>query len=85
MLVAHIVIALTSIVFTAYLYFSPSRTKLRASYALVALTIGSGTWLIIANPAHMVQACLTGLVYLGAVFFGISMARDKLAETNKTN
>lgn len=76
----HIAIALTSVIYTAFVYFSPSRAKLRGSYVLVALTVASGTWLIIANPAHMVQSCITGLVYLGVIFFGIALAHQKLAD-----
>ncbi len=79
----HIVIAVTSIIFTAYVYFSPTKAKLNGSYVLVGLTIASGTWLVVANPAHMVQSCISGLVYLGVVFFGIALARGKLADTTK--
>ena len=75
----HITIALFSVIYTAYIYFSPTKAKLRLSYTLVALTVATGTWLIVANPAHMVQACMTGLVYLAVEFFGIALARHKLA------
>lgn len=78
-LLAHITIALLSVIYSAYVYFAPSQAKLRGSYALVALTVATGTWLIIANPAHMVQSCITGLVYLGIVFYGIHLASNKLA------
>lgn len=75
----HIAIALASVIYTGFVYFSPSRAKLRGSYVLVALTVASGTWLVVANPAHMVQSCVSGLVYLGVVFFGIALAKSKLA------
>ena len=75
----HIAFALLSVIYVAYTYFAPSRNKLRASYALTALTIASGTWLVISNPAHMAQSCLTGTVYLGIMFYGIYMASHKLA------
>jgi hypothetical protein len=78
-LLLHIAIALLSIIYTAYVYFAPSRAKLRGSYALVALTVASGTWLIIANPTHMVQSCITGLLYLGVIFYGIHLSSNKLA------
>ena len=77
----HITIALLSVIYTAFVYFSPSKGKLRVSYSLVALTVATGTWLVVANPAHMVQSCITGLVYLGVIFFGIALARNKLANT----
>lgn len=79
MLIAHITMALFSLAYTAYIYFAPSNAKLRATYALTALTIGTGTWLVVANPAHMVQSCIMGLAYLGVMFFGIALARNKLA------
>lgn len=75
----HITIALLSVIYTAFVYFSPSKAKLRGSYALVALTVATGTWLIVANPAHMVQSCVTGLLYLGVIFYGIHLASNKLA------
>lgn len=82
-LTLHIAIALSSVVYTAYVYISPSRAKLNGTYVLTALTIASGTWLVVANPAHMVQACMSGLVYLGAMFLGIALARHKLANTDR--
>jgi hypothetical protein len=80
LLISHILIALTSVIYTGFVYIAPSRAKLNASYGLVALTIASGTWLIIANPAHMVQSCLTGLLYLGVMFVGIYLSYLKLAK-----
>ena len=79
LLVAHIAIAVSSVIYTALVYFAPTQTKLNASYVLVGLTVASGTWLIIANPAHMVQSCISGLVYLGVEFFGIILARNRLS------
>ena len=79
----HVAIALASVIYTAYVYFSPTKAKLRVSYALAGLTVASGTWLILSNPAHMVQACISGLAYLALIFFGIALARNKLASTNK--
>ena len=69
-----------SVIYTAVIYFAPSQAKLKGCYVLVFLTIASGTWLILANPAHMVQSCISGLAYLSAMFFGIAMARQKLAK-----
>jgi hypothetical protein len=80
-LLLHIAIALASMIYTGYVFFSPSRAKLRGSYALVALTIASGTYLVVDKPSHMVQACATGLVYLGVIFAGIVAVRLKLART----
>jgi hypothetical protein len=78
----HILIALSSVVFTTYAFFAPSRTKLRASYGLVALVLASGTYLVWTNPAHMVQACTSGLIYVGGVTVGILAVHRKLAYAN---
>lgn len=85
-LIAHIIIALAGVAYATYLYFSPTPSKFRVSYALTAATIGSGTWLVIADPAHMVHSCIMGLAYLGIVLTGIILARNKLAaEQQKAN
>ena len=82
-LILHIFIAISSIVYTTFLSFAPSKTKLRISYTLVALTFASGTYLVLLKPAHMVQTCFTGLVYLAIVLAGIIVARHRLAATDK--
>jgi hypothetical protein len=76
----HVLIALASIGFTTYLYFSPSKGKLYTAYGLIALTIASGTYLIIGAPSHMVESCTMGLTYLALVSVGILAARKKLAQ-----
>jgi len=76
----HVLIALLSVGYTTYVFFSPSIAKLRVSYSLVVLTIASGTYLVWSNPAHMVQACTTGLFYVGITTTVIVFARSKLAK-----
>jgi hypothetical protein len=78
-LLSHILIALTSIGYTTYVFFAPSQNKLRISYALVALTIGSGTLLTISSHARILDACVSGLTYTGIVSVGILLAQRKLA------
>ena len=78
-LLTHIIIACASLGFTGYAFISPSKSKIRVSYALVALTLGTGFFLLWDKPAHMAQACVSGLVYLGIVSAGIAAARHKLA------
>jgi hypothetical protein len=85
MLLLHLGIALSSIVSTGYVFFSPTLTKLRASYFLVLLTIASGTYLVISTHSPMLQSCITGLVYLGLMVCAIVFAHHRLAgETNDT-
>ena len=78
-LLAHIIIALTSILATAYTFISPSKAKFYFSCSFVALTIGSGTYLIFTKPAHMVQTCFEGLIYIAIVSTALVLARNKLA------
>lgn len=76
----HILIALASMVAVSYAYIKPSVANLRLSYSLTALTIASGTYLVVIMPAHMIQACTSGLVYLSVMSVGILFARLKLAK-----
>lgn len=82
-LLIHILVALASLVYSAYVFFYPSKTKLQVSYGFVGLTILSGTILLISKPGHIIPACLMGLLYLGVSSLGIISARTKLArQTN---
>jgi len=79
MLLLHILIALTSIVFTGYMSFSPSLRKLHIVYGLVIATLGSGLYLILTTHTHMLSTCLEGLVYIGCVVVAIVFAKRRLA------
>jgi hypothetical protein len=78
MLLLHITIALLSVAFSTYLYFVPTRVKLRVSYGLVGLTVASGTYLVVASQAAMLRTCMTGLLYVGVMTVVIAAARNKL-------
>jgi len=83
-LLVHIFIALSSVVYTSYLFFSPSRRHFYVSYGLVGATLASGTYLVITTHQPLLQSCVTGLVYIGIVLLGISLAHSRLAtETRK--
>ncbi len=79
MLILHILIALSSLALATFAYFRPSLAALRGSYALVLGTLTTGTYLVVINPAHMVTACTSGLIYLAVVSTAILAARRKLA------
>ncbi len=83
--ILHVIIATMSIGLTTYAYVRPSVSKLRGAYGLVAMTLASGIYLVASSPSHMIQACTTGLVYLGVVSIGIVAARVKLAAMVKDN
>jgi hypothetical protein len=75
----HVLCALVSLVYSSFVYISPSYSRLRISYGLVTLTIISGTYLVISTHSNMLQACLAGLIYLAVVLAGLLSARRKLA------
>lgn len=77
-IVLHILIALTSILAVSWAYIRPTSTNLRMTYGLTALTIASGTYLVVIMPAHMIQACTSGLLYLALMSLGIVFAHIKL-------
>lgn len=79
MLLLHIVIAFSGMVFTAYTYLAPSKRKLRASYAFAAATLATGTYLLVISPSHLVEACVMGLIYFAIVGAGVYLAQHKLA------
>ncbi|HVQ44828.1 MAG TPA: hypothetical protein VMT30_07780 [Candidatus Saccharimonadia bacterium] len=81
----HVIIALASLGFTTFVFFSPSRTKLHASYGLAALTITSGVYLTFTKPAHLLETCTIGLLYVGLVSAGIIASRHKLTSTTSTD
>lgn len=84
-LLTHILIACASIGYTTYLFFAPSSSKFPIAYVFIALTIASGAFLIFKSQSHMVQACLSGVVYLGFVCTALVAARGKLASENARN
>ena len=79
MLIIHIVIALSSVIFTAYVAWKPTESKLKTSYALIAATLYTGTDLVISSHQPLTQSCLTGLGYLAISGLGIFLAKRRLA------
>lgn len=82
-LITHIVIALSSAVYTFYTYLSPSQAKIKVSSILTAGTVMSGTVLVISLRANLVRSCMTGLLFIGFSLAGIIAARHKLTSVNE--
>jgi hypothetical protein len=80
-LVIHIVAALSSLAVASYLYASPSRRRFYATYATTVTMLVSGFYLVIANHASLVRACITGLFFLGVVSALVIAAHKKITET----
>lgn len=79
LILLHVGVALSSIAWSTYLFFAPSKAKIYTSYALVALTLGSGTYLVLSTHARILQSCIMGLAYTAVVSVGIVSAHTKLA------
>jgi hypothetical protein len=77
-LILHIAIALASIAWTAVAFFVPTKRRIELSYALVALTLATGTYLVWSLHTPLLQACMSGLFYLAVVFSGILAAQYRL-------
>jgi hypothetical protein len=77
--VLHVAIAVASILCATFGYIKPTNNNLRMSYLLIALTFTSGFFLVIAEPAHMVRTCLSGIIFLSVVTAGVMLTRRKMA------
>jgi hypothetical protein len=84
LLLTHVLIATTSMIFSGYTFLSPSKNRLKISYALIASALASGTYLVISLHANMVSACTSGLIYLAIVTFATIGARYRLEIRNQT-
>ncbi|MEK9195781.1 MAG: hypothetical protein AAB914_00250 [Patescibacteria group bacterium] len=83
LLIIHIIIALSSILTGAIILLKPTQTRISINYGLIGATLTTGTYLIISTSGHLVQACISGLIYTSVVTFFTLQARKKLAsQTN---
>jgi hypothetical protein len=78
-LILHILIALSSVALSTVAWFRPSALKLKGSYALVAMTLASGTYLVVTTGASMLRSCMTGLMYTLVVTVILAAAHHRLA------
>lgn len=83
LLVLHILIALFSVFYTLFAFFQPSMNKLKFSYSLIAMTVVSGTALVISAHANMLQACITGLAYVSVMFCMTAAVHYRLVSTRQ--
>ena len=63
----HVIIALASILIASIVFFKPSIQRLAVSYGFIIATVGSGTYLLVTVPSHILQSCLSGLAYLTVI------------------
>ena len=81
-LVLHIAVAVSSLVFAALTYVSPSKSKVKAQYGLIAATLATGTVLVLSTGSHLMSACISGLAYLSAVSVFVFASKRKLSKQN---
>ncbi len=77
-LIGHIILALSGLVYSTLLFVKPSQTRLNITYGLATGTLISGIYLIVSLRSHILQSCIVGVLYLGIVTLGIVSARRKL-------
>lgn len=76
-LISHVIIAILSIILGSSAFLKPSEWLLRLTYVSIVLTFGTGTYLIVTSPAHLLQACASGITYLVVISFVTAKARSK--------
>ena len=74
----HVIIALASIAIASFTFFQPTIKRLIVSYGFILSTVGTGTYLMIAYPSHILQSCLMGLAYLTIVTIATITAHVRL-------
>jgi hypothetical protein len=58
---------------------APTKFGLRTSYALMGLTLTTGTALILTTGGHLLEACIMGILYTSFVVFGIVRTQHTLS------
>lgn len=74
----HIIVALGSMAYGSWLILRPSLRGLRINYALIAATLVTGTYLVIALHSNILQSCLSGLAYTAVVTVEAAIGRQRL-------
>lgn len=82
-LIFHIFVALASLVAATASYAMPSRLVFKATYALTAAMLASGTILVIQDSTHLVKSCAIGLGLLVVILYQVALGHKKLAAENQ--
>ena len=78
LIITHILIALLGLAAATYGLFVPSQRTLRITYGLTAATFASGTYLVWHLHAPILQSCLSGLTYLGAILVATALSQRRM-------
>lgn len=76
----HILIALASVAYLAYLLFSRQSRAFALAYTSVAATLGSGVLLMMLQPHTIAHVCVSGTVYLMVAIAAITFAKYRQAK-----
>lgn len=79
-LILHIVLAITSLIVTGILIFSPSKRKINYTFLLFLGTLISGTYMIFTMNVNILVTCMEGLAFMAVVLGGIAIARKRIAK-----
>lgn len=79
----HILVALLGIAFATLTFFRPYRLAFRATYILIAVTLGSGLYMAWMVPAKMLHVCVSGIVYTIVVSVITIFARIRFTKLQK--
>jgi hypothetical protein len=78
LILLHVLIAIGSMILSGVALVWPSNARVKYSYGLVGLTLATGTYLVWHNHAHLIQSCLTGIVYLSLTTGALVFARRRV-------
>jgi len=79
LVVLHVLAAFASIIAASTAYVAPSVARLRLTYGLTIAMLATGVYLVVQNTAHLLEACIMGLVFLAVISFETVSARNKLS------
>lgn len=82
-LTTHILLAITSTLYSPFVILSPTKYRLYTIYSLTLGTLISGITLVLLTPSYLGQTCLSGSLYLGFMVVINKLARKKLAVVNQ--
>jgi hypothetical protein len=82
-LLIHLCAAIASLIGATLALVSPAIIRIKLCYFLVSITLLSGTYLVISQRAHILSACLSGLIYVGLVFGLLAGAKLRLVSAKE--
>lgn len=79
-LILHIILAVTSLIFTGILIIRPSKNKINGTFLLFLGTLATGTYMIFTLNVNILVTCLEGLAFMAVILGGIAIAKKRMAK-----